>query len=175
MIISGHNRYRACLKNCADSIEAVVRNELTMIQCRLMMVDTNLEQRHKLSVKERALAYKIKHECLKELGVTNHTASIARENGENRRSVAISRLTPALLDMADNERIKLNTAVTLSSLDKQTQDNLAEYLETTDNRQITERQAAILKNTSADKSPSVSEIAELFNDSLSLYKTAAVW
>lgn len=77
--------------------------------------------------------------------------------------------------MADNERIKLNTAVTLSSLDKQTQDNLAEYLETTDNRQITERQAAILKNTSADKSLSVSEIAELFNDSLPLYKTASVW
>lgn len=174
MIISGHNRYRACLKNCADSIEAVVRNELTMIQSRLMMVDTNLEQRHKLSVKERALAYKIKHECLKEFGVTNPTASIARENGENRRSVqrylAISRLTPALIDMADNERIKLNTAVTLSSLDKQTQDNLAEYLETTDNRQITERQAAILKNSSADKSLSLSEIAELFNDSLTKSK-----
>lgn len=166
MIIAGHNRFRACQKNNMDTIDAVVRNELTATQRKLMMVDTNLEQRHKLTAKERALAYKIKQECLKELGATNPTAVIAKENGESRKSVqryiAISRLTPELLDMVDTDRIKLSVGVAVSSVDSETQNSLSEYLISEGEKAtVDEKQAKEIQLEATVKPLSVDDIAEI--------------
>ena len=166
MIIAGHNRFRACQKNNMDSIDAVIRNELTATQRKLMMVDTNLEQRHKLTAKERALAYKIKQECLKELGATNPTAVIAKENGESRKSVqryiAISRLTPELLDMVDTDRIKLSVGVAVSAVDKETQNSLSEYLISEGEKAtVDEKQAKEIQLEATVKPLSVDDIAEI--------------
>ncbi len=166
MIIAGHNRFRACQKNNMDTIDAVVRNELTATQRKLMMVDTNLEQRHKLTAKERALAYKIKQDCLKELGATNPTAVIAKENGESRKSVqryiAISRLTPELLDMVDTDRIKLSVGVTVSAVDTETQNSLSEYLISEGEKAtVDEKQAKEIQLEATVKPLSVDDIAEI--------------
>ena len=167
MIIAGHNRFRACQKNNMESIDAVIKNELTPAQQKLM-VDTNLEQRHKLTAKERALAYKIKHDCLKELGVNNPTALIAKENGENRKSVqrylAISRLNPELLDMVDSDKLKLNVGVTISSIDEESQNSLSEYLSDDEKATVSDKQAMAIKTEAAVKVLSVDDIAEILED-----------
>lgn len=168
MIIAGHNRFRACQKNNMESIDAVIKNELTPAQRKLMMVDTNLEQRHKLTAKERALAYKIKHDCLRELGVNNPTALIAKENGENRKSVqrylAISRLSPELLDMVDSDKLKLNVGVTISSIDEESQNSLSEYLSEDEKATVSDKQAIAIKTEAAVKVLSVDDIAEILED-----------
>ena len=167
LILAGHNRVQAHREIGYTEIKAVVKTELSQSEAKLIMLDTNLCQRLKLSVKERTKAYVMKHEALRDLGYSNATAIISKENAESKRSVqrylALGRLEDDLLDRVDKEEINIKTGVNLSSLDKESQRNLEEYI--SENKvKLNETNSAELKEAAADKVLTTDDIADILEE-----------
>ena len=136
-IISGHRRQYAAKLAGLDTLPVIVRN-MDDDAAVLLMVDSNL-QRENILPSERAFAYKMKLEALKNQGARSDLTSsqvgtklradekVAKDSGESRnqvqRFVRLTNLVPELLDMVDEKKISFNPAVELSYLDeKQQQD-----------------------------------------------------
>ncbi len=102
----------------------------------ILMVDSNLQREHILP-SERALAYKMKLEAIKNQGARSDLTScqvgtkfradesLAEDSGESARNVQrfirLTNLIPELLDMVDEKKISFNPAVELSYLDESQQ------------------------------------------------------
>ena len=132
-IISGHRRKKASQLVNLKEVPCIVRN-LTRDEAVIQMVDSNM-QREKVLPSERAFAYKMKVEALKNQGKRNDLTSAqvvqklenktAREKvgeqiGESReqvrRWIRLTELIKPLLDLVDEERIAFTPAVDLSYL-----------------------------------------------------------
>ena len=114
----------------------------------LLMVDSNLQREHILP-SERAFAYKMKLEALKNQGARSDLTSgqigpklrsdeqVALDAGESRKQVQrfirLTNLIPELLDMVDEKKIAFNPAVELSYLDESQQRDFLEAMEDTQN------------------------------------------
>ena len=146
-IISGHRRKRACELAGVDEIPAIVR-ELDDDEATIVMVDSNL-QRESILPSERAFAYKMKLEALKNQGARSDLTSdqvgqklwsveqVASDAGESKtqiqRFIRLTNLVPELLDMVDEKKIAFNPAVELSYLDESQQRDFLEAMEDTQN------------------------------------------
>ena len=136
-IISGHRRQHAAQLTGLETLPVIVRN-MDDDAAVLLMVDSNL-QRENILPSERAFAYKMKLEALKNQGARSDLTSsqvgtklradekVAKDSGEShnqvQRFVRLTNLVPELLDMVDEKKISFNPAVELSYLDeKQQQD-----------------------------------------------------
>ena len=136
-IISGHRRQHAAQLAGLENLPVIVR-QMDDDAAVLLMVDSNL-QRENILPSERAFAYKMKLEALKNQGARSDLTSsqvgtklradekVAKDSGESRnqvqRFVRLTNLVPELLDMVDEKKISFNPAVELSYLDeKQQQD-----------------------------------------------------
>ena len=136
-IISGHRRQHAAQLAGLETLPVIVRN-MDDDAAVLLMVDSNL-QRENILPSERAFAYKMKLEALKNQGARSDLTSrqvgtklradekVAKDSSESRnqvqRFVRLTNLVPELLDMVDEKKISFNPAVELSYLDeKQQQD-----------------------------------------------------
>ena len=136
-IISGHRRQHAAQLAGLDTLPVIVR-QMDDDAAVLLMVDSNL-QRENILPSERAFAYKMKLEALKNQGARSDLTSsqvgtklradekVAKDSGEShnqvQRFVRLTNLVPELLDMVDEKKISFNPAVELSYLDeKQQQD-----------------------------------------------------
>lgn len=149
-MISGHRRKRACQLAGIKEIKAIVR-ELTDEQAIIQMVDSN-KQREKILPSEKAFAYKIKLEAIKKQGKRNDlitsspvatklngtiTAEIVGEEfGEGKdnvyRYIRLTELIPEILQLVDEEKMKLRPAVEISYLKKEKQEYLYETIKYTD-------------------------------------------
>ena len=114
----------------------------------ILMVDSNLQREHILP-SERAFAYKMKLEALKNQGARSDLTSsqvgmklqaldiVGQEAGDSRnqlhRFIRLTNLIPELLDMVDEKKIAFNPAVELSYLDKSQQRDFLEAMEDTQN------------------------------------------
>lgn len=141
-IISGHRRCRACKILGYDKIPGLIV-DVDEDEAKIMMVDSN-SQRSKILPSEKAFAYKMKLEAIKHQGERSDLTSgqlgpklgsdekIAQEAGESRkqiqRYIRLTELIPSLLDLVDLDKIKLNPAVELSYLSKESQENLFYYI-----------------------------------------------
>ena len=141
-IISGHRRCRACKILGYDKIPGLIV-DVDEDEAKIMMVDSN-SQRSKILPSEKAFAYKMKLEAIKHQGERSDLTSgqvgpklgsdekIAQEVGESRkqiqRYIRLTELIPSLLDLVDLDKIKLNPAVELSYLSKESQENLFYYI-----------------------------------------------
>ena len=146
-IISGHRRQHAAQLAGLDALPVIVRN-MDDDAAVLLMVDSNL-QRENILPSERAFAYKMKLEALKNqgarsdlpsapLGRTLETADIVgQESGDSRnqvrRFIRLTNLVPELLDMVDEKKIAFNPAVELSYLDTNQQRDFLEAMNDTQN------------------------------------------
>ena len=136
-IISGHRRKHAAELANLDTVPVIVRN-MEDAAATILMVDSNLQREHILP-SERAFAYKMKLDAIKNQGARSDLTSsqvgtklradekVAKDSGESRnqvqRFVRLTNLVPELLDMVDEKKISFNPAVELSYLDeKQQQD-----------------------------------------------------
>ena len=131
-IISGHRRQYAAKLAGLDTLPVIVRN-MDDDAAVLLMVDSNLQREHILP-SERAFAYKMKLEALKNQGARSDLTSgqigpklrsdeqVALDAGESRKQVQrfirLTNLIPELLDMVDEKKISFNPAVELSYLDE---------------------------------------------------------
>lgn len=149
-MISGHRRKRACQLAGIKEIKAIVR-ELTDEQAIIQMVDSN-KQREKILPSEKAFAYKMKLEAIKKQGKRNDlitsspvatklngtiTAEIVGEEfGEGKdnvyRYIRLTELIPEILQLVDEEKMKLRPAVEISYLKKEKQKYLYETIKYTD-------------------------------------------
>ena len=146
-IISGHRRQHAAQLAGLDALPVIVRN-MDDDAAVLLMVDSNL-QRENILPSERAFAYKMKLEALKnqgarsdltsaQLGRKLETAdSVGQDSGDRRnqvrRFIRLTNLGPELLDMVDEKKIAFNPAVELSYLDTNQQRDFLEAMNDTQN------------------------------------------
>ena len=149
-IISGHRRQHAAQLAGLETLPVIVRN-MDDDAAVLLMVDSNL-QRESILPSERAFAYKMKLEALKNQGARSDLTCgqighklngakardiVADESGDNARNVQrfirLTNLVPELLDMVDEKKIAFNPAVELSYLDESQQRDFLEAMEDTQN------------------------------------------
>ena len=114
----------------------------------ILMVDSNL-QRENILPSERAFAYKMKLEALKNQGARSDLTSgqigpklrsdeqVALDAGESRKQVQrfirLTNLIPELLDLVDEKKISFNPAVELSYLDEAQQRDFLQAMDETQN------------------------------------------
>ena len=149
-IISGHRRQHAAQLAGLDALPVIVR-QMDDDAAVLLMVDSNL-QRENILPSERAFAYKMKLEALKNQGARSDLTCgqfghkligakardiVADESGDNARNVQrfirLTGLIPELLDMVDEKKIAFNPAVELSYLDESQQRDFLEAMNDTQN------------------------------------------
>ena len=146
-IISGHRRQHAAQLAGLDTLPVIVRN-MDDDAAVLLMVDSNL-QRENILPSERAFAYKMKLEALKNQGARSDLTStqvvsklrsneqLGAENNQSRetvrRLIRLTNLVPELLDMVDEKKIAFNPAVELSYLDESQQRDFLEAMNDTQN------------------------------------------
>ena len=147
-IISGHRRQHAAQLAGLDVLPVIVRN-MDDDAAVLLMVDSNL-QRENILPSERAFAYKMKLEAIKNQGARSDLTSgqivqksklsierVAEDAGEGyktvQRFIRLTNLIPELLDMVDEKKIAFNPAVELSYLDESQQRDFLEAMNDTQN------------------------------------------
>ena len=147
-IISGHRRQHAAQLAGLDALPVIVRN-MDDDAAVLLMVDSNL-QRENILPSERAFAYKMKLEAIKNQGARSDLTSgqivqksklsierVAEDAGEGyktvQRFIRLTNLVPELLDMVDEKKIAFNPAVELSYLDEAQQRDFLEAMNDTQN------------------------------------------
>ena len=146
-IISGHRRQHAAELAGLKTLPVIVRN-MSDDEAVIRMVDSNL-QRESILPSERAFAYKMKLEAIKNQGTRSDLTS--RQVGEKLWSVAqvgaaaneserqvhryirLTNLIPELLDLVDQKKISFNPAVELSYLTASEQRDFLEAMQDTQN------------------------------------------
>ena len=146
-IISGHRRQYAAKLAGLETLPVIVR-QMSDDAAVILMVDSNLQREH-IMPSERAFAYKMKLDALKNQGARSDLTScqvgtkfradesLAEDSGESARNVQrfirLTNLIPELLDMVDEKKISFNPAVELSYLDESQQRDFLEAIEDTQN------------------------------------------
>ena len=147
-IISGHRRQHAAELAGLDTLPVIVR-EMTDDAAVILMVDSNL-QRENILPSERAFAYKMKLEAIKNQGARSDLTSgqfvqksklsieqVAEGTGEGyktvQRFIRLTNLIPELLDIVDKKKISFNPAVELSYLDEAQQRDFLQAMDETQN------------------------------------------
>ena len=146
-IISGHRRQYAAKLAGLDTLPVIVR-QMSDDAAVILMVDSNLQREHILP-SERAFAYKMKLEALKNQGSRSDLTSaqigpkltaaekVAEEANDTKsqvkRFIRLTCLIPELLDMVDEKKIAFNPAVELSYLDEAQQRDFLEAMQDTQN------------------------------------------
>lgn len=146
-ILSGHRRQYAAKLAGLETLPVIVRN-MDDNAAVVLMVDSNLQREHILP-SERAFAYKMKLEALKNQGARSDLTSgqlgpklrsdeqVALDAGESRKQVQrfirLTHLIPELLELVDQKKISFNPAVELSYLTEPEQRDFLEAMQDTQN------------------------------------------
>ena len=145
-IISGHRRQHAAQLAGLDALPVIVR-QMDDDAAVLLMVDSNL-QRENILPSERAFAYKMKLEAIKNQGARSDLTStqvaqklsvekVGDDAGVSkdtiRRFIRLTNLIPEMLDLVDQKKISFNPAVELSYLDESQQRDFLEAMNDTQN------------------------------------------
>ena len=129
-ILAGRNRTRAAKIAGKTEMPCIVRNDLDDISAALVMLDTNLEQRHKLLYSEKAYAYKMRLDLKRSQGKRTDLLNgaqkvdtlkeIGAQNKQSRRTVAylirLTYLIPELMQMVDSGKLNFKLGVSISYL-----------------------------------------------------------
>ena len=142
-LVAGHRRHRASELAEKETMPVIVR-DLDDDAATIIMVDSNL-QRESLLPSERAFAYKMKLDAIKNQGTRSDLTStqvvsklrsnekLGAENNQSRetvrRFIRLTNLIPELLDMVDEKKIALNPACELSFLKKEEQVDLLDAMD----------------------------------------------
>ena len=146
-IISGHRRQHAAELAGLDTLPVIVR-QMDDDAAIILMVDSNLQREHILP-SERAFAYKMKLDAMKNQGTRSDLTStqvvsklrsnekLGAENNQSRetvrRFIRLTNLIPELLDMVDNKTVSFNPAVELSYLSPEQQQEVIRAMDDTQN------------------------------------------
>ena len=176
-MISGHRRLHAAELAGLTAIPSIIR-EMTDDEAVIAMVDANI-QREELLPSEKAFAYKMKMEAIKNQGKRSDLTSsqnetklradekLAQEAGESRaqiqRFIRLTELIPELLEYVDKKRISFTIGVDISHLDKEIQKWLFEYIR--DNGLVKPKQIALLREACKTGIMTEGKLIAILNDS----------
>ena len=146
-IISGHRRQHAAELAGLETLPVIVR-QMDDDAAIILMVDSNLQREHILP-SERAFAYKMKLDAMKNQGTRSDLTStqvvsklrinekLGAENNQSRetvrRFIRLTNLIPEQLDMVDNKTVSFNPAVELSYLSPEQQQEVIRAMDDTQN------------------------------------------
>ena len=146
-IISGHRRQHAAELAGLETLPVIVR-QMDDDAAIILMVDSNLQREHILP-SERAFAFKMKLDAIKNQGTRSDLTStqvvsklrsnekLGAENNQSRetvrRFIRLTNLIPELLDMVDNKTVSFNPAVELSYLSPEQQQEVIRAMDDTQN------------------------------------------
>lgn len=146
-IVAGHRRCHASQRAGVDTMPCIVR-ELDDDTAIILMVDSNCQREHILP-SEKAKAYQMKLEAIKRKGgrpskinsgqvgpnyfERRSNQIVADEAGESvkqvQRFIRLNKLTPDLMQLVDDGRLKTTPAVELSYLTPEEQEEFLSYME----------------------------------------------
>ena len=142
-IISGHRRQFAAKIAGLETLPVIVR-DMDDDAATILMVDSNLQREH-ISPSERAFAYKMKLDALKNQGARSDLTSpqiaakfrsddaVAKSQGVSgdtvQRYVRLTNLIPELLNMVDEKKVSFNPAVELSYLSAEQQQEMIKAIQ----------------------------------------------
>lgn len=147
-LISGHRRKKASEYAGKKTLRCIV-SDMNDDAATIVMVDSNI-QRTDILPSEKAFAYKMRLEAMnKQAGrpkgnnLTPLVSNLKRTNeelaeqvGESReqirRYIRLTYLVPELLEMVDENKIKMRPAVEISYLDEDSQRDLVDAIDTED-------------------------------------------
>lgn len=141
-LVSGHRRKKACEIAGLTTIKAEVR-ELTRDEAVILMVESNL-QRSKILPSEKAFSYKMRLDAMKRQGQRNDLTScpvgtklradetladnVKESARQIQRYIRLTELIPDLLDIVDEGKMALRSAVELSYLPEHEQEMVFEAI-----------------------------------------------
>ena len=143
-IVAGHRRCHASQRAGVDTMPCIVR-DMDDDTAIILMVDSNCQREHILP-SEKAKAYQMKLEAVKRKAgrpSKNNSAQVgpnlwaservALDAGESKsqvkRYIALNNLTPDLMQLVDDGRLKTTPAVELSYLTPEEQEEFLSYME----------------------------------------------
>lgn len=142
-LISGHRRKRASEYADKKTLRCIV-SDLDDDAATIIMVDSNI-QRSNILPSEKAFAYKMRLDAMNRQGKRSDLTStpvvskfrtneeLAEQVGESReqirRYIRLTNLVPELLEMVDEDRIKMRPAVEISYLDEDAQRDLVDAID----------------------------------------------
>ena len=145
-LVSGHRRKRACELAGLTTLRSEVK-DLTRDEAIMYMVESNF-QRTTILPSEKAFAYKMRLEAMNRQGKRSDLTStpvesklrtnekFGNEVGESReqirRYIRLTNLTPELLELVDEGKIKMRPAVELSYLSEAEQYDVLQEIEVND-------------------------------------------
>ena len=187
-IISGHRRQHAAQLAGLDALPVIVRN-MDDDAAVLLMVDSNL-QRENILPSERAFAYKMKLEALKNQGARSDLTSpqnaakfrsddaVAKSQGISgdtvQRYVRLTNLIPELLNMVDEKKVSFNPAVELSYLSAEQQQEMIKAMDDTQNAPSVSQAKRIKKLAQAGKFTSDAVVAIMGEEKKSELDTVTI-
>ena len=145
-IVAGHRRCHASRRAGVDTMPCIVR-DMDDDTAIILMVDSNCQREHILP-SEKAKAYEMKLEAIKRQGRRSDLTSgqvgpkleerrsnqiVAEKAGESvkqvQRFIRLNKLTPDLMQLVDDGRLKTTPAVELSYLTPEEQEEFLSYIE----------------------------------------------
>lgn len=145
-IVAGHRRCHASRRAGVDTMPCIVR-DMDDDTAIILMVDSNCQREHILP-SEKAKAYEMKLEAIKRQGRRSDLTSgqvgpkleerrsnqiVAEKAGESvkqvQRFIRLNKLTPDLMQLVDDGRLKTTPAVELSYLTPEEQEEFLSYME----------------------------------------------
>jgi len=192
-ILSGHNRVRAAEEIGKETIPAIIRDDLSEDEARLVVVVTNIMQRSfsDLSHFERAATLNEHYNIIKSQGkrtdlidslatllCDNGTSVVTRQKLNARECIAKSygiggttvaqylrvfQLVDALKERLDNEELSLRAAVELSYLSETSQNTVNDVLSNSSKKNIDVKTANQLRNIENDGLLEYSDTERIMN------------
>ena len=143
-IVAGHRRCHASQRAGVETMPCIVR-DMDDDTAIILMVDSNCQREHILP-SEKAKAYEMKLQAIKRKGgrpSKNNLSQVgtsfradeilAQDAGESRnqiqRFIRLNKLTPELMKMVDDGKLKTTPAVELSYLTSEEQEDFLSYME----------------------------------------------
>lgn len=128
-LISGHRRKRACELAGLKTLRCEITN-ISDDEAVIQMVDGNL-QRTTILPSEKAFAYKMKLEAIKnsrQVGEATSVNQLSKDVSESERQIQryirLTLLIKPMLDLVDENKLKMAAALEVTYLDKDTQESL---------------------------------------------------
>ena len=187
-IISGHRRQFAAKMAGLETLPVIVR-DMDDDAATILMVDSNLQREH-ISPSERAFAYKMKLDALKNQGARSDLTSpqiaakfrsddaVAKSQGVSgdtvQRYVRLTNLIPELLNMVDEKKVSFNPAVELSYLSAEQQQEMIKAMDDTQNAPSVSQAKRIKKLAQAGKFTSDAVVAIMREEKKSELDTVTI-
>ena len=186
-IISGHRRQFAAKMAGLETLPVIVR-DMDDDAATILMVDSNLQREH-ISPSERAFAYKMKLDALKNQGARSDLTSpqiaakfrsddaVAKSQGVSgdtvQRYVRLTNLIPEL-HMVDEKKVSFNPAVELSYLSAEQQQEMIKAMDDTQNAPSVSQAKRIKKLAQAGKFTSDAVVAIMGEEKKSELDTVTI-